>query len=68
LVDLGGRRRGGVIRRLRRLLSSARPGQHDDSLGKRPGGRARAGEGGDAARRIEAAQRRLKATIPPPEE
>jgi hypothetical protein len=71
LVDVGGGRRGRrrlVIGRLRRVFSSA--------LGR---GNAPAAELSDAAsatrsgadepaRRIEAARRRLKATIPPPED
>lgn len=72
MVDLGGGGRTGVIGRLRRLLHPARPGPAGDP--SREAGAARFGlgegrrEGGEVARRIDAARRRLKATIPPPEE
>jgi hypothetical protein len=64
LVNIGGGGRTGVIARLRRVLSSA--------LYRDPGATepvaVRDHPGSEAARRIEAARRRLKAEIPHREE
>jgi hypothetical protein len=47
------------------MLSSARPGRRAEAEHSQP---QRSGNGSEATRRIEAARRRLKATIPPPPE
>jgi hypothetical protein len=70
LVYLGGGERRGVIGRLRRVLDAALPRRGGHSARERRGSRVdeRPGERREFPRRIDAARRRLKETIPPPED